>query len=113
MSALRGHEQMVHHIIENSDELERRLTIAHVKLEHTNSKLLELKHQLYDLRQLSIRVSNRLNNWEKRNSTAPAEEELAETRRFIASVGGMLRDGAQEAVEAFRARNPDWNVDSE
>ncbi|KAJ7695902.1 hypothetical protein B0H14DRAFT_2650321, partial [Mycena olivaceomarginata] len=73
------------------------------KLEDTTRKLTEIKHQLYDLRQLVLRIGTRLISWEKRESVATLEEEVAETRRFIGTVGGQLWDGARETVEAMAA----------
>jgi chaperonin cofactor prefoldin len=97
---------MVDELAEEADELCYRLAEASRKLEDTTCKLTEIKHQLYDLRQLVLRIGTRLISWEKRESVATLEEEVAETRRFIGTVGGQLWDNARETVEQWRQRNP-------
>ncbi|KAJ7687315.1 hypothetical protein B0H14DRAFT_2653875 [Mycena olivaceomarginata] len=103
---LKSHAEMVDELVEEADELRHRLAVASGKLEDTTRKLTEIKHQLYDLRQLVLRIGTRLISWEKRESVATLEEEVAETRRFIGTVGGQLWDGARETVEQWRQRNP-------
>ncbi|KAF7371770.1 hypothetical protein MVEN_00033600 [Mycena venus] len=104
--ARKDHEDMVGELVEEADELRYRLAVASGNLEDTTSKLTELKHQLFDLRQLVLRVGNRLISWEKRESEADLAEELATTRRFIGTVGGELWDGAKETVHQHQRRIP-------
>ncbi|KAJ7895625.1 hypothetical protein B0H14DRAFT_2558680 [Mycena olivaceomarginata] len=48
--ALKSHANMVDELVEDADELRYRLAVASGNLEDTTRKLVEIKHQLYDLR---------------------------------------------------------------
>ncbi|KAJ7842376.1 hypothetical protein B0H14DRAFT_3456913 [Mycena olivaceomarginata] len=109
--ALKSHANMVDELVEDADELRYQLAVASGNLEDTTRKLVEIKHQLYDLRQLVLRVGTRLVSWEKRESVATLEEEVVEAQRFISTVGGQLWDGARETVEQWRQRNPHESLD--
>ncbi|KAJ7340651.1 hypothetical protein DFH08DRAFT_811854 [Mycena albidolilacea] len=52
--ALKSHANMVDELIEDADELQYRLAVASRNLEDTTRKLVEIKHQLYDLCQLIL-----------------------------------------------------------
>ncbi|KAJ7770401.1 hypothetical protein B0H14DRAFT_2632553 [Mycena olivaceomarginata] len=77
---------MVDELVEEADELRHRLAVASGKLEDTTPQTYRDKAPA-------------------RESVATLEEEVAETRRFIGTVGGQLWDGARETVEQWRQRH--------
>ncbi|KAJ7840328.1 hypothetical protein B0H14DRAFT_2587553 [Mycena olivaceomarginata] len=109
--ALKSHANMVNELIEDADKLRYWLAVASRNLEDTTRKLVEIKHQLYDLRQLILRVGTQLISWEKWESVATLEEEVAEAQRFISTVGRQLWDRARETVEQWRQCNPHESLD--
>ncbi|KAF8155155.1 hypothetical protein K438DRAFT_359656 [Mycena galopus ATCC 62051] len=67
-------------------------------------RLVEKNHQLYDVRRMVLDVADRLMARELHKSEESVEAQLAESERFIMSIGGMLRDGAQGTVNQARRR---------
>jgi hypothetical protein len=87
------------------DELRYELALAHLEHQDTAYKLLEKELQLFDLRKLVLRLSDRLIARERHRSTASLAGQLQETNRFISSIGGQLRDGVHATSEQHRRRS--------
>ncbi|KAJ6596446.1 hypothetical protein B0H10DRAFT_1960187 [Mycena sp. CBHHK59/15] len=78
------------------------LALTQGENEALEARLLENRHQLFDVRQLVLKVSDRLIAREKYTGDGTVEEQLAEAKRFIMSTGSQLRDGAKGTVEQAR-----------
>ncbi|KAK7022994.1 hypothetical protein R3P38DRAFT_2531889 [Favolaschia claudopus] len=102
--ACKNHQAMVNELVVETDVLKYRLTAASVHHEDTRDRLSKLQHQLFDLQQLVLRIRTRLISWVKREINEDMAEEVAETQRFIGTVGGQLWDGAKETVREHRRR---------
>ncbi|KAJ7431485.1 hypothetical protein FB451DRAFT_1421493 [Mycena latifolia] len=107
-----NHEDTVLQLQDRVDALRWERDFAHGLRSDVEAQLLERKHQLYDLRQLVVRVGRRLIARERHTSTETIENQLAETKRFIQSVGGQLLDGIH-ATAAQSHRRTRLESDSE
>ncbi|KAJ7209937.1 hypothetical protein C8J57DRAFT_1733706 [Mycena rebaudengoi] len=97
-------DKTIRRLAEQGATLKYDLSVARGERDETISELREIKLQLADLRQMFLRISNSLIARERHRCSGTLEEQLAEHQRYIMSIGGRLRDGAQETVTQHRAR---------
>lgn len=94
-------------LIDEIQELKYLLSVARGEQNTTATRLLRKEHDFYELRQVLFEVGVRLLARERKtgvDSLEPVEVQLAEAKRFIASIGGQLEDGARGVIEASRKR---------
>ncbi|KAJ7870505.1 hypothetical protein B0H14DRAFT_2571317 [Mycena olivaceomarginata] len=90
--------------VEKLENVRHELALAQGKNEAMSESLVEKDHQLYDVRRMVLDVVDRLTARELHRSGECVEAQLAESQRFITSIRGMLRDGAQGTVNQARRR---------
>ncbi|KAF8152678.1 hypothetical protein K438DRAFT_1864292 [Mycena galopus ATCC 62051] len=98
------HDDMMARFAEKLENVQHELALAQGENEAMAKRLVEKDHQLYDVRRMVLDVADRLMAWELHKSEESVEAQLAESQRFIMSIGGMLRDGAQGTVNQARRR---------
>ncbi|KAJ7221332.1 hypothetical protein GGX14DRAFT_388515 [Mycena pura] len=106
----KDHEETTRALIEEVEDLKYQLSVTKWEKENAAARLLEKQHQFYALRKVVYEVGLRLTARESHTSNKPLAAQLAEHRRFIASIGGKLEDGARGVIKEARERN---NMDDE
>ncbi|KAJ7079850.1 hypothetical protein C8R44DRAFT_754546 [Mycena epipterygia] len=86
------HDGTVMELISEAEELRYSLSVARGEQKDTAAKLLWKEYQFYDLRRAIWQVGLWLTARESYKSTENVAEQLAESQRFIASIGGLLED---------------------
>ncbi|KAJ7132034.1 hypothetical protein C8R44DRAFT_730785 [Mycena epipterygia] len=104
-AAVVGYNKDAAALIDEAEELRYQLSVAQGEKQEASERMLDKEHQIYEMRKLFWRIGTRLTARENHLGSGTTEDQLAEAKRFIASIGGQLEDGARGLIDRVRQRN--------